>query len=107
VEGVSVTKANDAVTWEQFVVDVSEIAHVSATEIAPETRIIEDLGCDSFSLAELVLALIEDYEMEELSDSLGERIWDGVSVGKLYEAFTARGGQARGATFKFSMPPSA
>ncbi|HEX8075822.1 MAG TPA: hypothetical protein VF545_12685 [Thermoleophilaceae bacterium] len=73
--------------WERFAAEIAQIAEVPSTEVGPEARIVEDLGYDSLALAELALVLIDDYDMEALAESLGEKTWDGVTAGQLYDEY--------------------
>ena len=52
---------------------ISEQLGVSADEVTPEASFIEDLGADSLDIAELVMALEEEYGME-ISDEEAEKI---------------------------------
>ena len=90
------------VGWDAFVADVAVIADVPLADIGADTRLIEDLGCDSLSLVELVVALIEDYGMEGLSQNLGERTWQGVTVGALYDEYCAEDDRSAGTRFDFT-----
>jgi acyl carrier protein len=49
--------------------------------------VIKDLGLDSLSLAELVVSLIDEYDMYSLAKTLDERSWEDVTVGALYDEF--------------------
>jgi acyl carrier protein len=80
-----VTADGGGTDWERFATDVGRMVDAPPAEVRPETRIFEDLGYDSLALAELVVTLIDEYEMEGLADSLGERTWEGVTAGQLFE----------------------
>jgi acyl carrier protein len=50
---------------------------VSASEVVPEAKFVDDLGADSLDLVELVMALEDEYGIE-ISDEDAEKI---VTVG--------------------------
>src|SRR5260370_30114299 len=97
---MSVTDRN--VSWERFAAEVAKIAEVPPAEVTPDTRIIEDLAFDSLSLAELVVILIGDYDMADLSQALGDRKWKDVAVGQLFEEYCAGLGRPRSDSFELS-----
>jgi acyl carrier protein len=76
-------------TWEHFAAAVAGIAQVQAQDIAPTTRLDNDLGLDSLALTELVVLLIVDFDMESLEDDLDDRDWAHVTVGALYDEYTS------------------
>jgi hypothetical protein len=79
------------VTWEEFATQLAELVERPPDEVLPTTRVIEDLGLDSLALAELVLILVEKYEMGGLSKTLEERVWENVTAGALYDEYLTGG----------------
>jgi acyl carrier protein len=77
--------------WDRFAAAVAEAARVDPAAIEPHTRLLEDLGLDSLSLTEVVVALMVDFEMQALSEELEQRDWNGVTVGELYDEYRAAG----------------
>jgi acyl carrier protein len=71
-------------TWEIFVSSVAEIAGVDPGDIREDTRLINDLGLDSVALTEIVVVLVDDFDVPELSHELDEGAWAEVSVGELF-----------------------
>lgn len=75
------------VKWEQFLVEVASIAEVAASDIQPDTRVLEDLALDSLALAELGVVLVDKYDTWSLSRELETRSWDNVTVRDLYDEY--------------------
>jgi acyl carrier protein len=80
--------------WNELVGEVADFAQVPAQSIGRQTLLIEDLGLDSLALTELLITLIDEYEIEALSAELFARNWERVSVGELFEVYCKSG--ARG-----------
>jgi acyl carrier protein len=74
-------------SWEDFAAQVAELVEWPPDKLLPTTRVIEDLGLDSLSLAELVVILVERYDMNGLSQTLEERVWENLTVGALYDEY--------------------
>jgi acyl carrier protein len=74
-------------TWQQFVARVAEVADVSPDELTRETRFVEDLGLDSLALVEIVVALLVDFGLEELSENLQDSAWVDVTLGMVYDEY--------------------
>jgi acyl carrier protein len=70
--------------WDRFVGIVASVGDVEPSEVREEARLIEDLGFDSLALAELAIALIDQYGMDLLSEGLAVRSWEGTTVGRLF-----------------------
>jgi acyl carrier protein len=66
---------------------VAKIADCPPDQVQEGSRLIEDVGLDSLSLAELVVILIEKYDMFSLSQTLEERSWEKVTVRSLYDEY--------------------
>jgi acyl carrier protein len=96
----------EKIGWEEFAGQVGELARVPPDEIARETRVIEDLGCDSFTLAELVLMLVDEYGLDDQGDWLAERSWDGATVGQLFDECSRELARRPSERFRFSVEPS-
>lgn len=78
---------SDDERWEHFARAVAAAAQVRPEAISRTTRLEDDLGIDSLALAELVVMLIVDFEMETLADDFDQRNWSEVTVGALYEEY--------------------
>jgi acyl carrier protein len=79
--------ADADLTLEAFAAALCEIAHVSPDAAHADTRLLEDLALDSLALANLVAALVVDFEMRSLDDGLPARSWTDVTFGDLYEEY--------------------
>jgi acyl carrier protein len=76
-----------AVTWEQFVTEVAEIAQVSEDQVQADTRVLEDLALDSLALAELGVILVDKYQTASPTNDLESRKWENVTVRALYNEY--------------------
>jgi acyl carrier protein len=74
-------------TWQEFSDGVAGAARVPQARITPGTRLIEDLDLDSLALTEVIVVLISDFGFEQLDDELGDRVWEGVTVGDLFDEY--------------------
>lgn len=72
-------------SWEDFAAVVAAIAEIDAAAIQRDSRLIGDLGLDSLALVELVVTLVERYEMVRLVDELEQRDWTTTTVGQLFD----------------------
>jgi acyl carrier protein len=81
------SSARRSVSWEEFAAEAARLAERPADIIDETTRLVEDLEMDSLSLAELVVILIEKYDMYSLSKTLEERSWDNVTVRAMYDEY--------------------
>jgi acyl carrier protein len=70
-----------------FAVVIAEAAQVPIDRIESSSRLLEDLGIDSLSLAELVCVLIVDLGMASVDDDVGERDWFEITVGELFREY--------------------
>lgn len=91
------TRSDAKRTWEEFTEAIAGVARVPSSGITERTRLVEDLGLDSLTLTEVVVLLIVDFELERLGDELGERDWDGVTVGALFDEYLNEGREPSGA----------
>jgi acyl carrier protein len=73
--------------WNELVGEVADFAQVPDQAIDRQTLLIEDLGLDSLALTELLITLIEEYEIDALSAELFARTWERVSIGELFEIY--------------------
>jgi phosphopantetheine binding protein len=82
--------------WRDFAAEVAEAAGVAEARITPDARLVEDLALDSLSLAEVVVMVIERYDPLAFLQQLGDRTWEGVTVGQLFDECMreVRGGRA-------------
>ncbi len=87
--------------WGEFIDTIAEVVPEPSTELAPETRPIEDLGLDSLALIELLVVLIEKYDPAGLAGPLDDRTWEGVTLGILFRECTGSG-RGGGSTTRFN-----
>ena len=59
--------------FEEVKAVVCEQLNVSADEVKPESKFVEDLGADSLDVVELVMALEEKFDIE-IPDDQAEKI---------------------------------
>ena len=52
---------------------VSDKLGKDLAEITPEKKFIDDLGADSLDLTELIMALEEEFDIEEIADEDAEK----------------------------------
>lgn len=71
--------------WDQFADSIATVADCDPSVLRPEMRLIADLGLDSLGLAELITALVLDFDMESLASDLDDRQWELVTLGDLHE----------------------
>jgi acyl carrier protein len=71
--------------WDAFAEVVAEVADCDPAALRPEMRLIADLGLDSLALAELITALVLDFDMESLARDLDDRQWELLTLGELHE----------------------
>jgi acyl carrier protein len=83
-------------TWEEFAVAVASSAHVPVDTVERDTRLDHDLDLDSLALAELIVMLIVEFDMETLADDLEGRNWSAMTVGGLYEEYRSTPGAVGG-----------
>ena len=76
-----------AITFDAFAAEVAAVAEIPSETIGEETRLIGDLNLDSLALTELVVMLIEKFDMSELGSGLDDRAWSKVTVRNLYDEF--------------------
>ena len=77
------------VEWENFTGVVEEVSGIPSSEIRRESRLVEDLNLDSLELAQVLVALLVDYQLEGLPDRLQQTDWKRVTVGELFDACLA------------------
>ena len=65
---------------------VSDKLGKDLAEITPEKKFIEDLGADSLDLTELVMALEEEFDIDEIADEDTEKF---ISVQNVYDYVSA------------------
>jgi acyl carrier protein len=78
------------VSWEDFVAVIAEIAEADCDDVRPHVRLVEDLNLDSLALLEVIVGLVVDLGLEELSDEMQASTWRGVTVGDLYKEYVQR-----------------
>jgi acyl carrier protein len=81
------TMSEHKLRWEQFAAEIAVVAGVEPDAITRNARLLEDLGVDSFALAELVSWLMIDLQMSTLEHELSEREWTQVTVGELFTEY--------------------
>jgi acyl carrier protein len=74
-------------SWEKFVAGVADIVRVDPADIRREARLTQDLGVDSLSLAELIVALVDEWRVDSVSATIPDRVWSEVTVGALYDEY--------------------
>jgi acyl carrier protein len=72
--------------WPTFASAVAEAASIRVDLLSRDKRLLEDLGLDSLSLAEVVVVLVVDFKMDELADHVELTRWRNITVGELYDA---------------------
>lgn len=80
--------------WGRFAGRVASVGELEPERVTEASRIVEDLGFDSLALLELAVVLIDEYEMERLSERLAERNWENTSVGELFSESQAEASPA-------------
>src|SRR4051795_10330698 len=70
--------------WDQFAAQLATVTGVSARQVQPDARLVADLGLDSLAIAEVVVMLLADYQLDALSERLQNSTWHEVTVGMLY-----------------------
>lgn len=71
--------------WDEFADAAATVADCDPSALSPEMRLVADLGLDSLGLAELITALVLDFDMESLASDLDDRQWELVTLGELHE----------------------
>ncbi len=85
--------------WERFRAAIAEVADAPPDAVTLKSRLIEDLGVDSFGLAELVAVLLVDLAMSSLESDLVDREWERLTVGELFEEYLGQERPAGGPEF--------
>lgn len=73
------------VAWDEFAAAVAEIAQQPPDRVTRDARVIEDLALDSVALAELVVLLIDDYEVAGVARELDELAWSRLTLGRIFD----------------------
>lgn len=84
----------NSVSWDSFADAIAAAAQVQPSAVARSTRLSADLGLDSLALAELVVSLIVDFQMEVVAEDFDERNWGEITAGQLYDEYRAGGARA-------------
>jgi acyl carrier protein len=71
--------------WDEFRAAVAAVTGFKPEDLDGEMRIVEDLAFDSLQLLELVVMLINDFEMASLATELEDRDWSGVTLHQLFD----------------------
>ena len=79
------------IAWERFRDDVAEVARVPPEQVTRDAWLIDDLGLDSLSVAEIIAMLAVDYGLDRALDDLERRSWERTTAGDLFEAAAAAG----------------
>lgn len=74
-------------SWESFVAQLAVIAHREPSIIAPETRLVADLGLDSLAITELAVALMDEFGVEAVTDRMDEIEWEALTVGRVFDDY--------------------
>jgi acyl carrier protein len=73
-----------------LITEIAELARVPPDVVAPDARLVEDVGLDSLALAELMAILIEEHGADALDEQLLERSWEDVTVSELFKTYLRR-----------------
>jgi acyl carrier protein len=73
------------VSWDEFAAAVAEIAQRPADHVTRDSLVVEDLALDSVALAELVILLLDDYEVDGLSRELEDTAWNRLPLGRIFD----------------------
>jgi acyl carrier protein len=73
------------VAWDDFAAAVAEIAQQPPDRVTRDARVVEDLALDSVALAELVVLLIDDYEVAGVARALDETAWSRLTLGRIFD----------------------
>lgn len=76
-------------SWQEFAAEVDAILDAPSQDIDPNAYLVEDLGADSVALAEIITFLLLDCGMKSLADDLDRRDWNGVTIGQIYDEYSA------------------
>lgn len=74
-------------TKDAWIASVAEIGDLDLSAVTSDARLVEDLGFDSVAVAELVVYLVVDCDMEPIAENLESRTWTSVTVGDLYAEY--------------------
>jgi acyl carrier protein len=80
---------SDAPSWEAFASEVAQVVFVPVESVRREARLIEDLDADSLAVVELVIAMVDDYDLS-VPDGIDPARWKGLTAGQLFD-FVAEG----------------
>jgi acyl carrier protein len=72
-------------TWEAFAGEVAQAVFVPVESVRRETRLIEDLDADSLAVVELVIAMVDDYDLT-VPDGIDPARWKGITAGQLFDS---------------------
>jgi acyl carrier protein len=73
--------------WDQFARRLATVTGVGTAQVQPDARLVDDLGLDSIAIAEVVVMLLADYQLDGLSERLQSSNWRDVTVGTLYDEY--------------------
>lgn len=76
--------------WGDFAARVAETLDRDLTDVTEDARIIEDLGADSLAVLEIVVAVADDYGVEDYYEDMVNQRWTGVTVGELFRQHKAK-----------------
>jgi acyl carrier protein len=72
---------------QEFAAEIAQITGIPPADVTEASRLIDDLGLDSLALTELLVVLIDEYDMHSLSRGLEDREWQNVTVRDLYHEY--------------------
>jgi acyl carrier protein len=73
------------VSWDAFTAEIVDISLTPADRIVPDARLVQDLDLDSLALIELVVVMVDKYELT-IPDDLDAERWKDLTAGQLFDA---------------------
>lgn len=71
--------------WREFAATIALAGDLDVCQVSASSKLVEDLNLDSLALFEVVVALLVDYELRELPQTLRDGDWSGVTVGIMFD----------------------
>jgi acyl carrier protein len=64
---------------------VAQVVLVPVESVGREARFVEDLDADSLAVVELVIAMVDDYDLS-VPDGIDPARWKGLTAGQLFDS---------------------